>query len=168
MKNLHQVYVGIGSNINRHKHISNGLIQLNEKFEQLHLSSVYMTKAVGFDGDDFYNLAAGFRSPMDATAIEQILKQIERENGRDHQQAKFSARTLEIDLLLFDDLILHQHGIAVPRDEILKYAFVLKPLAEIAGAVIHPETGQSIQSHWDSFDPKEQSMQKLELDFNLN
>ena len=164
MNKLHQVYVGIGSNIKRQEHITSGIKYLQEKFGPLQLSPVYVTAAVGFDGDDFYNLVAGFKSELAASAIEQSLKQIERENGRDHQQAKFSARTLDIDLLLYDEMILHEQGISVPRDEILKYAFVLKPLADIAANLIHPETGQSIQAHWDAFNQNEQTLERIEIE----
>jgi len=164
MNNMHQVYVGIGSNIDRKIHISNGIRQLIDHFKELQLSPVYITQAVGFDGDDFYNLVAGFKTTLTVKEIESRLKQIERDNGRDHSQAKFSARTLDIDLLLYDDDILHSQGFAVPRDEILKYAFVLKPLADIAGATIHPETGRSIQSHWEGFNHNEEEMRLLEWD----
>jgi len=165
MNKLHQVYVGIGSNIKRRQHISSGIKYLRENFGLLQLSPIYVTKAVGFDGDDFFNLVAGFESELNALQIEQILKQIEHENGRDRNQVKFSARTLDIDLLLYDDLIMHEQGISVPRDEILKYAFVLKPLSEIAGELIHPETGHSIQSHWNNFNQDEQRLENIAIDF---
>lgn len=163
MNNLHQVYVGIGSNIERQKHINNGIKQLRQHFQSLLLSPVYETASVGFEGADFYNLVAGFQTTLSPQEIASILKGIERENGRNHQQAKFSSRTLDIDLLLYDDQILHAQGIAVPRDEILKYAFVLKPLVDIIPHLVHPESGKSLIKHWKEFNQQEQDMHEVEF-----
>ncbi len=148
----HLVYVGIGSNIEQEKYIRISAHSLREAFGadcQLQLSPVYKTQAVGFDGDDFYNLVAGFYTEISPFEVEKELKKIEHKHGRQRNQNKFSARNLDIDLLLYDHEIIHSNGINIPRDEIEKYAFVLSPLADLAPDLIHPETKKSMADMWD-------------------
>jgi 2-amino-4-hydroxy-6-hydroxymethyldihydropteridine diphosphokinase len=147
----HQIYIGIGSNIKRKYHIKMAIFALQKAFGKLLISPIYETAAVGFDGDHFYNLVAYFKSSLSLSKIETILKNIEDQTGRDRTQAKFSARTLDIDLLLFDQEVLHSQGIDIPRNEILKYTFVLKPLVDIAPDLRHPEANKSMTELWDSF-----------------
>ncbi len=147
----HRVYVGIGSNIEQEKYIQLAAKALANSFGeqcQLQLSPVYKTQAIGFDGDDFLNLVACFETSMSAIEVEKTLKAIEHRHGRRRNQEKFSARTLDIDLLLYDLDIINQDGISVPRDEIEKYAFVLCPLADIASELIHPLSKKTIQQMW--------------------
>ncbi len=147
----HLVYVGIGSNIEQEKYIRLAVQFLEESFGeqcQLLLSPVYKTQAIGFDGDDFFNLVASFVSNLSAIEVAQKLKEIEHKNGRRRSQEKFSARTLDIDLLLYDQEIIEDNGISVPRDEIEKYAFVLSPLADLAPDLVHPKTKQTISMMW--------------------
>jgi len=146
-----QVYVSIGSNQDRTRYIRASLDALTEHFGQLQLSSVYESEAVGFDGDNFYNLVAGFRTDLPVGALSRLLKGIEDDNGRSRTGPKFSGRTLDIDILTYDDLIGYHDRVQLPRDEILKNAFVLLPLAEIAPEVRHPEVGQTYQALWQGY-----------------
>lgn len=145
-------YISIGSNIDREKHIPASLKALEHHFGQLVLSSIYETDAVGFEGDPFYNLVAGFNSDQDVKTIMEILRQIELDNGRNRDCKKFSARTLDLDLLLYGDLVINEGRIRLPRDEIERYAFVLEPLAEIAGHLRHPVSGVRYAELWEKFD----------------
>jgi len=149
--NKHLVYVGIGSNIEQEKYIRIAVQSLQDCFGEnclLLLSPVYKTHAVGFDGDDFYNLVASFHTLLSPRAVENCLKDIEQKNGRLRNQEKYSARNLDIDLLMYDQVIIHSDEISIPRDEIKKYAFVLSPLADLAPALHHPETNKSILAMW--------------------
>jgi len=154
MNKPHQIYLGVGSNINRDFHIKMAISELKSHFGALIISPVYESPAVGFNGDNFYNLVVFIESSLALNKVENTLKAIEDKTGRDRTMAKFSARTLDIDLLLFDEQILHSQGINIPRDEILKHAFVLKPLYDIAPNLIHPETQQDIKSFWKQFQQK--------------
>ena len=147
----HLVYVGIGSNIEQEKYIRIAAISLEETFGYdclLQLSPVYKTKAVGFDGDDFYNLVAYFYSTDSPAEVEKKLKKIEHKNGRQRNQNKFSARNLDIDLLMYDQEVIHNDEISIPRDEIEKYAFVLSPLADLSPDLNHPETNKNMLEMW--------------------
>jgi len=95
----------------------------------------------------------------------QLLRDIEDANGRDRSGPKFSSRTLDLDLLLYDDMILDENGLKLPRGEILKNAFVLWPLAEIAPELIHPETGSSYARLWADFDKSKETLNPIDFEF---
>lgn len=152
------VFLSIGSNIDKERNIQAGIGALQQRFGSLVCSTVYESESVGFDGDNFYNLVASIETDDDVESVVSILKQIEDEHGRTRSGPRFSSRTLDIDILLYDDLIRDDEMVSVPRDEILKNAFVLKPLAELAGESLHPQTGTSYRELWEHFD---QSSQRL-------
>jgi len=153
-----RVYVSIGSNIGREQNIRAGVAGLQQRFGELILSSVYESEAVGFDGDSFYNLVAGFDTMLSPQQVAAELRAIEEEHGRVRNGPRFSSRTLDIDLLLYDDLILHEGKLEIPRDEITKNAFVLWPLAEIAPQLRHPQLGVSYDALWEDFDKPSQPL----------
>lgn len=145
-------YISIGSNIDKDKHIPASLRALDQLFGKLTVSSIYDSEPVGFVGDSFYNLVVGFNSELSVKEVAKKLRQIELDNGRTRDSQKFSARTLDLDLLLYDDLILNDGRLQIPRNEIERYAFVLEPLAEIAPTLKHPVSGQSYGQLWEQFD----------------
>jgi 2-amino-4-hydroxy-6-hydroxymethyldihydropteridine diphosphokinase len=159
---LAKVYISIGSNVNREKNICSSIKSLRDIFGELELSSVYENGAVGFDGDNFYNLVVGFETDKSAETLPPIFRDIESRHERVRGGERFSSRTLDIDLLLYDDLVLNQQGLQIPRDEITRYAFVLRPLAELAPLLEHPVLHQSMRELWDAFEPKE-SMTVVDL-----
>jgi 2-amino-4-hydroxy-6-hydroxymethyldihydropteridine diphosphokinase len=142
----------MGSNIERDYYIRAGLKSLQQHFGQLELSSIYEAKAIGFDGDAFYNLVAGFNSELDAVEIAALLREIEYQHGRGSNSQKFSSRTLDLDLLLVGELIINSPQLQLPRPDIVRYGFVLQPLAEIAPQLIHPLIKQSYSQLWQQFD----------------
>lgn len=158
-----QVYLSIGSNIEREKNIRGVLAALETHFGELLISKIYESEAVGFDGDNFYNLIVGFDTERSITDLCRQFHQLEEEFGRRREQQRFAARTMDIDLVLYGDEIYHQDGIEIPRDEITKYAFVLKPLAEVAPALMHPELGKTVADLWSSFDQSTQRLWPVEL-----
>ncbi len=133
-----QCYVSVGSNIDKAKNIEAGLNSLREIFGELSISPIYETAAVGFEGDDFYNLVVGFESDLSAHAVFKILRDLEFTHGRLSNSQKFSPRQLDLDLLLYGDEIIDDGILKLPRADIEKYAFVLQPLADIAPDLIHP------------------------------
>lgn len=157
------VYISIGSNVERKRNIRSALAALRKQFKKLEQSRVYETEAVGFKGQPFYNLVVGFETSQPPQELVGKLRAIEDEHGRDRKGQRFSDRTLDLDLLLYDDDIIEQGKLKIPRDEILKYAFVLGPLAEIAGHKMHPVEHQSYYDLWSSFDDSSQPMLPIEF-----
>jgi 2-amino-4-hydroxy-6-hydroxymethyldihydropteridine diphosphokinase len=147
-----KIYLGLGSNVEPEKYLQLAIRELCLRFGVLEMSNIYRSQAVGFDGDDFLNLVLGIDSDVSPAEIHQAIEEIHRVAGRHRGESRFSARTLDIDLLLYDDLVLDTGPIRVPRADILKYSFVLGPLAEIAPDLRHPVTGRLITEHWAKFD----------------
>ena len=157
------VYVSIGSNIEKEKHIKVCLQELAEHFNGLELSPIYESESVGFDGDTFFNLVAKFETELSVGNLSKALKSIEDKYGRDRSGPKFSGRTLDIDILTYDDLVGEVDGVQLPRDEITKNAFVLLPLVDIAPDVLHPEQQVTYARLWFFFDKDSQKLWRVEL-----
>jgi len=156
------VFVGIGSNIDRERNIRSGVQALYQAFGPLRLSSVYDSKAVGFSGDAFYNLVARFETELEVHAVVDRLRAIEDGHQRRRDGSRFSSRTLDIDMLLYDDCILNGPELHLPREEILHSAFVLAPLAEIAAELRHPLCHKTYAELWQQFDHDSQPMTRLD------
>ncbi|MEJ1355377.1 MAG: 2-amino-4-hydroxy-6-hydroxymethyldihydropteridine diphosphokinase [Candidatus Sedimenticola sp. (ex Thyasira tokunagai)] len=155
---MFRVWLSIGSNIERERNIRGALQALRERFGELILSDVYESEAVGFDGSPFYNLVAGFETTLSAGELMAELRGIEAAYGRQRGDERFAPRTLDIDILTYGDRVMNYEGQELPRDEIIRYAFVLLPLSEVAGEEMHPLTGKSYRQLWDEFDKTDQAL----------
>ncbi len=157
-----EVFIGIGSSINRQQSIEKGLLSLQQQFGELRASAIYESEAIGFDGDNFYNLVVQLRTDLSVSELISCLKKIERDNGRPENAIKFAPRTLDLDLLLYDQVI--DLSIDLPRQEITKNAFVLRPLAELAPELLHPVLGQSYLSLWQDYPQQKQKLWPVKTD----
>jgi len=155
-----EIYLSLGSNIKPEKNLRYALRELSKIFDDLQLSSVYQTEAVGFIGDDFLNMVIKAFSDFNPSKIISELHNIERLTGREVGTGQFNSRTLDIDLILYADFINQE--LNLPRDEILEYGFVLAPLAEINPLGVHPIEGVTYQELWSSFDKSSSKMEKQE------
>lgn len=153
-----EVFVGIGSNIDRETSVRAGIDDLRECYGEMRLSSVYESSAIGFEGDPFYNLVAVFNTGDTVEQVVTTLSRIEDARGRVRHGARFAARTLDLDLLLYGNRVGRGEGYHVPRDEIPRYAFVLWPLAELAPDQRHPGTGETFAAMWEKFEQRNQSL----------
>lgn len=160
-----RVYVSVGSNIEREHNLRSCIRHIKENFWPIALSSVYQTGAIGFEGDDFYNMTVGFDSALPVEDVHGILREIENTHGRERGKSKSGSRSLDIDLLLFGNLVRHGGPFDIPRREIVHHAFVLLPLSEIAADFVHPETGNTIGELWRSFDAGIEPIRKIEFYF---
>jgi len=160
-----EVFIGAGSNVDPRRHLAAGLAALAEHFGVLRLSPVYRNSPVGFDGEDFLNMVVAFETDAPVEAVAATLSAIEAANGRTRMEAKFSPRTLDLDLLLYGDLVTDAAGVQLPRDEITLYPFVLKPLADLAGEHLHPVLKRSFAALWEAFEGARHPLQREEIDF---
>lgn len=159
-----RIYISLGTNISPEQHLKAGLLDLQDSFGSLQLSRVFESEAVGFKGTNFLNMVAAAETELSITDVVATFKRIEQANGRIKSEKKFSPRSLDIDLLLYDNLVCDE-PIELPRGEILFNAFVLWPLAEIAPNLNHPIVNKSYQSLWQAFDKQSQKLWPIEFDF---
>ncbi|HID50363.1 MAG TPA: 2-amino-4-hydroxy-6-hydroxymethyldihydropteridine diphosphokinase [Chromatiales bacterium] len=160
-----RIYISIGSNIDAETRLRQAVAALREQYGALDLSSVYESEAVGFAGDNFLNLVVGLDTDEDVATVAATLRAIEDRYGRDRSVPRFSSRSIDLDLLLYDDLIRHGDGLELPRDEITRNAFVLRPLAEIAPRLVHPELGKTMAGLWAAYDKSRQKLWPVPFEF---
>ena len=143
------VHLNIGSNQNRRANIGLAIKALDQYFSNIVLSSLFESPSEGFKGNDFYNVGVNITTSKTTNEVVDILRDIENSLGRDRSLPKFSSRMIDLDLVLYGGII--DETLNVPRKDILKYAFVLAPLAELNPEVIHPLEGSSYQNLWKTF-----------------
>jgi len=156
-------YLGLGSNVDARKNILSGISELRKAFGDIDLSPVYQTPAFGFEGADFINLVARVETAMPPLELRDFLHALEDRHQRDRNAPKFSDRSLDIDILLYDDLYLISPTLSVPRDEILSAAYVLKPLADLAPDLRHPVCHKTFSELWNRFPQKTATLTRIEL-----
>lgn len=145
------VYLGLGSNVQPEQNIAAGIAALEATMGEIQLSPAYRTRSVGFDGEDFINLAAHCSTDMQPLELKAWLNDLENQHGRARDVPKFSDRTLDIDILLVDDLWVRLPGLEIPRPEIESFAHVLRPLADLAPDFVYPSSGQTLSAMWQAF-----------------
>lgn len=158
---LPRAYVSAGSNIEPEHNLRIAIRELRRRFDELELSSVYRTAAVGFSGDDFLNLVLSFATTLSIEAVVAELDDIEAAAGRQRHGERFASRTLDLDLLMYADRVIDSPQLKLPRDDIVEYAFVLGPLAEIAPDLVHPVERLTIGQLWGRFDQEAQPIRRV-------
>lgn len=143
---LTQVYLGLGSNIEREKHLCAGLDALDEFLRGMTCSAVFESQPVGIKSGPFFNLVVKAETDLPLVELSRRLKLIEADNGRYAHDRK--GLPLDIDVLFYGDLTGSFDGLTLPRAEILKNAFVLWPLSLIAPDKVHPGVGKTLARMW--------------------
>ena len=146
-----EVFASLGSNQNREHNIRSAVRSIRGHFGKLQCSTVYQNKAVGFEGDDFLNMVLSFQSNRPPQEIQEIFRSIETGHGRTRLETKFTPRTLDIDLIIYGNLVINERQLQLPREDVAKYAFVLLPLSEIAPKGMHPLLKTTYAEMWQTF-----------------
>ncbi len=141
------VYVGVGSNIEREKHIKAAFNALASVATRLRASTVYECDPVGFDSHPFYNLVLELETDLSLPAFSHFLRRTEIKWGREEQALKYQDRTLDLDIVLFGELVSDAHP-QLPRSDIFKFPFVIQPLYELCPERIVPGDGRTIKQIW--------------------
>jgi 2-amino-4-hydroxy-6-hydroxymethyldihydropteridine diphosphokinase len=160
-----KVFLGVGSNIDREKHIRAGLSALREQFIVHAISSVYESASIGFDGNPFYNLVVQVTTDLAVGQLQGVLRELEYANGCLRKGQGDGSRTLDIDILVFDSIVDCVDGVILPREEILLNAFVLWPMSEIAPGELHPVRQKNYQTLWSEFDKDKQVIHRVDFIF---
>lgn len=148
------VFVGIGSNVDPGAHIGSALMDLRERFGAIERSTAYRNPAVGFEGDDFVNLVVRFRTAMPLSEVLGILHEIEIWRGKDLAAPRFASKTIDLDLLLFGDLVIENDHLELPRPEITTAEHYLRPLSELEPERVHPVSGKTFAELWAQLENK--------------
>ncbi|MCP1513169.1 MULTISPECIES: 2-amino-4-hydroxy-6-hydroxymethyldihydropteridine diphosphokinase [Pseudomonas] len=143
---LTQVYLGLGSNIERERHLRAGLDALAGLLVDIRCSAVFESQPVGIKSGPFFNLVVSAYTDLALMELDRRLKLIEADNGRYAPDRK--GLPLDIDVLLYGELVGNFDGLVLPRAEILKNAFVLWPLSLMAPDRMHPEAGKTMAHLW--------------------
>lgn len=159
-----RIWLSLGSNQAREPSLRGAVRMLREAFGPLVLSAVYESDAVGFAGEPFLNLVAGADTDWPVEAVQQRLRAIEDAHGRVRGGDRFGPRTLDIDLLVYGDLVRREADL--PRDDIRRHAFVLGPLAEVAPDELHPVLGRSYAALWAAFDQSLQPLRRVDFEWD--
>ena len=159
------ILAGLGSNVDPGRHLSDAIQSLRHRYGAVDVSPVYRNPAVGFAGADFLNLVIRFQCDHPPREIEQAFSDMEDATGRQRPGTatapEMGSRTLDVDLLLYGSTVDPELGL--PRIDILRYAFVLRPLAELAPLLVHPLTGRTMASHWRDVAAQSPSMRVMHL-----
>jgi 2-amino-4-hydroxy-6-hydroxymethyldihydropteridine diphosphokinase len=145
------VYVAAGSNVEPQQNLARALDELEQAFGKLAISPAYRNPAVGFVGEDFINLVVGFDTDESPAQVKQQLERIERSCGRARNAPKWAPRTMDLDILMYDQVVSDTPGLLLPRPDLLRRAFMLKPLADLAPGLLHPTQRRTMGELWAQF-----------------
>ena len=147
MKTQHITYLSLGTNKgNKLENLQNAINLIDDTVgEILKISSIYKTPALGFIGNDFYNICIQVATNQIPEVVISSLLQIEKKLGRQKKvTSEYENRNIDIDILLFDNEIIYSKTLIIPHSKMLERKFVLVPLVEIASNVIHPTEKKQI------------------------
>jgi 2-amino-4-hydroxy-6-hydroxymethyldihydropteridine diphosphokinase len=158
-----RAYLSLGSNLEPERHLRSALAELRARYGGLVISPVYRTRAAGFEGPDFLNLVVGLDTDEDLVALDAWLHALEDRHGRRRDVPRFSSRTLDADVVLFGHAASRGPGnLEVPRPDLARYAFVLKPMADIAPELVHPVLRQTLAQMWAAFPAAERNLTPID------
>ncbi|PRX57770.1 2-amino-4-hydroxy-6-hydroxymethyldihydropteridine diphosphokinase [Flagellimonas meridianipacifica] len=149
MSKENRAYLSLGSNLgNRFYTLQKAIFEINRRGGKVvKISSIYETPAEGFEGEDFLNACLLIQTELEPLSLLETILSIERSFGRERKQSEgYESRTLDIDLLLYNNEIIHTDTLVVPHPKMHERAFVLKPLADIAPQYYHPEENKDIRN----------------------
>lgn len=153
-----QVYVAAGSNIEPQVNLTRAEAELARRFGELEVSPWYRNRAVGFEGEDFINFVFGLHTPLEVHDLLAQLREVETLCGRPRNAPKWAARAMDLDVLLYDERVLEEPQIRLPRPDLLVRPYMLGPLADIAPQLRHPTDGRTIGELWAAFDEPHHDM----------
>lgn len=158
-----RVFVAAGSNIEPVHHLKLALTELERRFGALQVSPAYRNQAVGFSGEDFINLVVGFDTDQDVHWVRERLQEVEGLCGRPREAPKWAPRSMDLDILLFGDEVRNEPGLVLPRPDLVRRAYMLKPLADIAPDLVHPTLGRTMREIWADFAGKHHELTTVTL-----
>jgi len=164
------VYLSIGSNIKPEYNVKQCAVHLSQHYHKPQWSPIYRSAAVGMDGADFLNAVVCLQTEESVATVIQTCKGIEAKQGRKRTANKFIDRTLDIDLILYDQTVLNTVDITLPSEEICDAYHVLVPLVDLAPKAIHPVLNvtfsELLQNRYQQDGRKALDLTRVPLNFN--
>jgi 2-amino-4-hydroxy-6-hydroxymethyldihydropteridine diphosphokinase len=161
------VYIAAGSNVEPERNLALASRELCREFPDVRFSPWYRNQAVGFEGDDFINFVAGFTTDLPIEVVLPRLHAIETLCGRPRGAPRWAPRSMDLDMLLYGDLIRDEPKLKLPRPDLMKRAFMLGPLADLAPELVHPTLKATIGELWARFDRAAHPLIRIESSTNL-
>ena len=158
-----RVYVAAGSNVQPASNLVRALNELRQHFPDLVTSTAYRNQAAGFEGDDFINLVCSFESDLDVRSVIARLHEAEAACGRERNAPRWAPRSMDLDILLFGDMVCDEPGLVLPRPDLTRKAYMLGPRAELAPEEVHPLSGRTMRALWNEFDQQAHPMQAVDI-----
>ena len=156
-----RVYVAAGSNVRPEENLARAAAEIARVFPGARFSPWYRNRAVGFTGDDFINLVVGFDTELPLAEVLARLHAVEGLCGRPRHAPRWAPRSMDLDVLLYGDLVADEPHVKVPRPDLLKRAYMLGPLAALAPETVHPTAGATIGELWRDFDQAAHPLERL-------
>ena len=160
-----RVFVAAGSNVEPERNLAKAAAALAQEFPDIELSPWYRNKAIGFEGEDFINFVVGFTTDLPVHEVVAKLREVETLCGRPPGAPKWAPRSMDLDILLYGDMVHEEPGLKLPRPDLLKRPFMLGPLADIAPDLRHPTANATIGELWRQFDRASHTMTRVAPSF---
>ena len=158
-----EVFVAAGSNIEPVVHLRRALRILTSHYPGLRRSRAWRNAAVGFEGEDFVNLVVAFETDEPVHAVIARLHETEAACGRARDAPRWAPRSMDLDVLLYGDRVSHEPGLTLPRPDLVRRAYMLGPITELAPELRHPTLGLPMRELWKHFDRDAHPMQEIDL-----
>jgi 2-amino-4-hydroxy-6-hydroxymethyldihydropteridine diphosphokinase len=156
-----QVFVAAGSNVAPVENMLLATCELKRTFADIRFSPWYQNEAAGFEGSDFINLVAAFTTELCVDDLLVVLRGIETLCGRPREAPRWAPRSMDLDVLLYGDLVLKRPGLTLPRPDLLLRAYMLGPLFDLSPDLRHPTTGATIGELWRRFDQRSHPLKRV-------
>jgi 2-amino-4-hydroxy-6-hydroxymethyldihydropteridine diphosphokinase len=156
-----QVFVAAGSNVAPCEHMWLATQELQRAFPDIRFSPWYQNQAAGFEGSDFINLVAAFTTELAVDELLSVLRRIEALCGRPQAAPRWAPRSMDLDVLLYGDLVCQRPGLTLPRPDLLLRAYMLGPLADLAPDLVHPTAGATVGELWRRFDQASHPLKRV-------
>ena len=163
-----QAYVAAGSNVDPIVNLRRALDLLAARYDTLRVSPAYRNAAVGFTGDDFVNLAIEITTAQPVRELLGDLHAVEEACGRARLAPRWAPRSMDLDVLLYGDLVVNEPDLKLPRPDLVKRAYMLKPMVDLAPDLRHPTLKTTLRELWRSFDSTAFALTPIDLGWQRN
>ena len=160
------VLVAAGSTVEPFENMRRALDVLQQHFAPITVSSAYVNDAVGFVGDAFVNLVVAFDTELAVREVIDRLREAEAACARDRSAPRWGPHTMDLDVLIYGDVVCDEPGLRLPRPDLLLRPYMLRPAADIAPDRMHPTARRTLRDLWREMSTQDSHvMRAVDLDW---